>query len=67
MGFINETERNHWMTLNTAFIYSHYHIITTIQQYRYITGFTIHNAHNSVYLTITTSIDSNTASSQYMV
>ena len=26
MGFINETERNHWMTLNTAFI----HITTSI-------------------------------------
>ena len=34
MGFINVTERNHWMTLNTAFI----HINTSINSIHHITA-----------------------------
>ena len=33
-GFINVTERNHWMTLNTAFI----HINTSINSIHHITA-----------------------------
>ena len=48
-GFINVTERTHWMTLNTAFI----HINTSINSIHHITVHMADNHFISIHLYIT--------------